>query len=400
MLVIRSTERPLRILCARQYQSNISESVHSMLVKVIRLLNLDHLFTINERSIRNVMGSEFTFAGLNEETISGLKSMNSPDIVWIEEASSITQNTWEKLDPTIRAENSEIWMTLNREMDKDPISRMFIVAADPPHNAIVIEMEYWHNPWFPEVLRTQMLTSKATDFEAYLHIWEGNPISHSQASVFKGKFVSRSFTPDTDLWSPLFGLDYGFAQDPTALIKCWVNEDRLYVEHEIYEVGLETDYMPDAFKEIPGATDHTIYADSARPETTSFLRRHGFPRVRSVEKWSGSVMDGVERLRAFNRIIIHPRCLHTLEEFQSYSYKVDKNTNLVLPQLIDKDNHAIDAIRYAITPLIKGFKLRSMPDRDVEPMVNQTGQLIRKPQSDAYARQQFAALGTNWMNNL
>ena len=111
-------------------------------------------------------------------------------------------------------------------------------------------------------------------------------------------------------------------------------------------------------------------------------------------------MDGVERLRAFNRIIIHPRCLHTLEEFQSYSYKVDKNTNLVLPQLIDKDNHAIDAIRYAITPLIKGFKLRSMPDRDVEPMVNQTGQLIRKPQSDAYARQQFAALGTNWMNNL
>ena len=311
-----------------------------MLVKIIKEYDLDPYFTIQERSIRNIFGSEFLFAGLNEETISGLKSMNSPDFVWIEEASSITANTWTKLDPTIRAEGSEIWCTLNREMDRDPISRLFIVG-EPPPDSIVIEMEYWDNPYFPQVLKNQMLQCKATDYESYLHIWEGQPISHSQASVFKGKFVSKAFTPDEDLWSPLFGMDFGFAIDPTVLLKCWVCDDRLYVEHELYEVGLETEHMPDAMKEIPGSQTHIIYADSARPETISHLRRHGFPRCVAVPKWSGSILDGVERLRAFNRIVVHPRCTHTLEELASYSYKVDRNTNLVLPQIVEKDDHCL-----------------------------------------------------------
>ena len=400
MLILRSMEAPLRILCARQFQSNISESVHSMLVKIIKEYNLDSHFTVQERSIKNKWGSEFLFAGLNEETIAGLKSMVSPDIVWIEEASSITQNTWTKLDPTIRAEGSQIWCTLNREMDKDPISRLFIVS-EPPPDSIVIEMEYWDNPWFPQVLKNQMIQCRATDYEAYLHIWCGQPISHTQASVFKNKFVSKVFTPDEDLWSPLFGLDFGFAQDPTAFVKCWVSDDRLYVEHEIYEVGMETEFMPDAMKEIPGATDHICYADSARPETISHLRRHGFPRCIAVPKWSGSVIDGVERMRAFNKIIVHPRCVHTLEEFQNYSYKVDRNTNLVLPQLVDKQNHAIDAIRYAITPLIKGYKLKSkMPDREADPALDQYGRPLSRPQSEAYARQQLARMGSNWAHNL
>ena len=400
MLILRSMEAPLRILCARQYQSNISESVHSMLVKIIKEYNLDSHFTVQERSIKNKWGSEFLFAGLNEESIAGLKSMVSPDIVWIEEASSITQNTWAKLDPTIRAEGSQIWCTLNREMDKDPISRLFIVS-EPPPDSIVIEMEYWDNPWFPQVLKNQMIQCRATDYEAYLHIWEGQPIRHSQASVFKGKFISKAFAPDEDLWSPLFGMDFGFSVDPTVLTKSWVYEDRLYVEHELYEIGLETEYMPDAMKEIPGAVDHIIYADSARPETISFLRRHGFPRIRSVDKWKGSVQDGVERMRSFNKIVVHPRCVHTLEELANYSYKIDRNTGLVLPEIVQKEDHCLDSLRYSLTPLIKGFKLKQkVPDREADLPLDQYGRPQSRPQSEAYARQQLARMGTNWALNL
>ena len=398
-LVVRSTERKLRILCARETQISIKESVHSVIKRVIYDLGIEQYFHITDRAISNVTGSEFIFSGLSDEVIDGIKSMDSPDIVWCEEASSLTWGVWDKLDPSIRASKSEIWFTLNREQDLDPISQTFILN-DPPPNSIVIEMEYWDNPFFPDVLRDQMERMKATDYEKYLHIWEGRPVTHSQSSVFKGKFISKTFQPDEDLWSPLLGCDLGFANDPTVLIKAWVFEDRLYVEHEIWQVGLEIELMPDVFSLVPGAKDYIMYTDCARPETISHMRRNGYPRCVPVPKWSGSILDGVERLRAFNKIIVHPRCEHMLFDLSNYSYKIDKVTGNILPHIVDRYSDCIDALRYAITPVIKGHKLKSgVPDRVEDGGLDLLGNPIRR-MPDQIARQNMAAMiagGNSWM---
>lgn len=390
ILIVLSMGSRLRILCARETQTSIKESVHSVIVRVIRDLGLERFFRITDRAITNEMGSEFIFSGLSDEVIDGIKSMDSPDIVWCEEASSLTWGTWDKLDPTIRASHSEIWCTLNRDQDLDPVSQIFIVN-DPPPNAIVIEMEYWDNRFFPDVLREQMERMRAQDFEKYLHIWEGRPVTHSQASVFKGKFVSQTFNPDEDLWSPVFGCDLGFAHDPTVLLKAWVYEDRLYVEHEIWQVGLEIELMPDVFSLIPDAKDHIIYTDCARPETISHMRRNGYPRCIPVPKWSGSIIDGVERLRAFNKIVVHPRCEHTLFDLSNYSYKIDKRTGNILPQIVDKFSDCIDALRYAITPIIKGHKAKIQP-RPAEVELDGIGNPVRRPQIEQIGLQARIAM--------
>jgi phage terminase large subunit len=149
-----------------------------------------------------------------------------------------------------------------------------------------------------------------------------------------------------------YGADWGFAKDPTTLNKIWVHDDVLYIEHEVNQVGCEIDHLPKLFDEVPGAREHKIRADSARPETISYLKRQGF-KIEAAEKGAGSVEDGITYLKKFKKIVIHPRCTETAREFRLYSYKVNRAGD-VLPVILDMYNHHIDAIRYALQPLIKG----------------------------------------------
>ena len=164
----------------------------------------------------------------------------------------------------------------------------------------------------------------------------------------------EDFEPGEGWSGPYLGLDFGFAQDPTALVKLWVHERVLYVERELYRVGLELDHTTDSAKlAVPGCEVYTIRADSSRPESISYLRRHGLERVVSVKKWSGSVEDGIAHLRQYEAIVIHSRCRNFVAECRSYSYKVDERSGDVLPVILDKANHLIDAARYALEPMIK-----------------------------------------------
>jgi len=163
----------------------------------------------------------------------------------------------------------------------------------------------------------------------------------------------EEFEPGEDWDGPYHGADFGFAQDPTTLVKTWIH-DRLYIEREAYKVGLELDHTAEHWeRHVPGASKHVLRAESARPETISYLRRHGFPSIESAPKWSGSVEDGIAHLRQYDRIIIHPRCKHAADEAQHYSYKLDARTGDVLPVIVDKHNHIWDAVRYGLAPLIR-----------------------------------------------
>ena len=137
-------------------------------------------------------------------------------------------------------------------------------------------------------------------------------------------------------------------------MRCYVHNRRLYVSHEAFRVGLELDHTADYWaRAVEGVAGYTVRADSARPESISYLRRHGIPRIEGVAKWKGSVEDGIAHLRQYEQIVIHPRCKHTVDEARHYSYKVDPRTGDVLPQIVDAHNHMIDAIRYALAPLIQ-----------------------------------------------
>jgi hypothetical protein len=152
---------------------------------------------------------------------------------------------------------------------------------------------------------------------------------------------------------PYHGADWGFSNDPTTLVRCWIHDRKLWIEYECYEIGVDIDKLATLFDTIPGARNYVIRGDSARPETVSYMQQHGYPQMESVEKWSGSVEDGIAHLRQYEQIIIHPRCTHALEEARLYSYRVDRLSGDVLPDVVDRHNHIWDAVRYALAPLIR-----------------------------------------------
>lgn len=135
-------------------------------------------------------------------------------------------------------------------------------------------------------------------------------------------------------------------------MRCWIHHQTLFVDYQAYGVAVDIDRTPALFDAVPGARSHTIRADSARPETISFMRRHGYDNMVGVTKWSGSVEDGIAHLRSYEKIVIHRRCEHTAMEMRLYSFKVDRLSGDVLPQAIDANNHCIDALRYALEPLV------------------------------------------------
>jgi phage terminase large subunit len=266
-----------------------------------------------------------------------------------EEAQSISQVSWETLIPTIRKAGSEIWVSFNPLLADDPTTKLFLTDAPPP-GAYVRKVNFDENPYFPEALRRQMEWDRKNDYENYLHVWEGFPRTISDAQIFRGRFTVESF-PD-DLWQKadrlFFGADFGFANDPSTLVRSFMYDNRLYIEYEAFGHGVELDELPALYDSVPLSRSWPIKADCSRPETISYLaKRKGF-NISAAEKWQGSIEDGIAYLKSFDKIVIHPRCRHTAEEFKLYSYKVDPKTNEVLPIIVDKYNHGIDAIRYSL----------------------------------------------------
>lgn len=355
-LVVMTASKKLRVLCTREVQNTIKDSVHRLLTDQIHALGLSSWFTITEKSIRSRSGSEFIFKGLRYD-IQGIKSTEGVDICWVEEAQTVSASSWEVLIPTIRKEDedgqSEIWVSFNPGEDSDPTYQRFVV--NPPDSAVVVQVNYPDNPWFPNVLRQEMEYLKRVDYDAYEHIWLGKPRTISDAVVFSGKYVVESF-PD-DLWQQadrlFYGADFGFANDPSTLIRSFIIDRTLYIEYEAYGIGVELDDMPTFYDALPGVRDWPLKADNSRPETISYLERQGF-RISAAAKWAGSVEDGITYLRGFEKIVIHPRCKHTADEARLYSYKVDRQTSEVLPVLVDKHNHCWDAIRYSLDGYITG----------------------------------------------
>ncbi|EOH6340991.1 PBSX family phage terminase large subunit [Providencia stuartii] len=337
------------ILCAREYMNSLEESSMEEVKQAIRSVPwLSDFYELGEKYIRTKCRSvSYVFAGLRHN-LDSIKSKARILIAWVDEAESVSEIAWTKLAPTVREAGSEIWVTWNPEKDGSATDKRF--RKEPPDNAIIVEMNYDDNPWFPSVLEEERLSDQSRlDPNTYAWIWEGAYLENSDKQVLANKYVVKSF-PD-DLWKKadrlLFGADFGFAKDPNTLIRMFILDDCLYIEREAYGVGVELDHMPAFYDEIPEARKWPIKADSARPETISYLKRQGF-NISAAKKWQGSVEDGITHLRGFKQIIIHPRCKETAKEARLYSYKTDRITGEVLPVIEDAYNHCWDAVRYGL----------------------------------------------------
>jgi len=344
-LLLLVAERGLRVLCAREYQTSIGDSVHRLLMDQMELLGIAELFNVTRSEITCRNGGMFIFKGIRNNP-GEIKSLEGIDIAWLTEAERTTNESLDVLIPTIRKDGSEIWIDFNTDAEHAPTYERFVKA--PPPDAMVKYVTYRDNPFFPDTLRAEMEYVQRVDPDKYQWIWEGKPRHISHALVFGGKYHVEEFAhPADDIDRYYLGVDWGFAEDPTTMVRSYVIDRTLYVDFEAYGVGVELDDLPQLFRSVPQSDIWPCPADCARPETISYLKRHGYPKMRPVKKPFGCVEDGISILKAFEEIVIHPRCRHTIAEFGSYSYKVDRTTGDVLPILVGKDDHTIDALRYS-----------------------------------------------------
>lgn len=372
-LIRKAASSNVRVLCTREFQTNIKDSSHRILKDTIERLGLQSWFHVTAESIKSKAGAEFLFKGLhlNEQ---GIRSTEGIDITWLEEAQTASALSWQALPATVlRKTGSEIWVTFNMVTERDPTYFRFIHDDGTPKraNSLVHKINYDSNPFFGGLLQEEMEFDRTNDYDLYEHVWLGMPQRKSNAIVFSGKtrvleFDEAALTSHDTQW--FYGADFGFANDPNTLVRSFVvdnpdsrmSKGTLYVTHAEFGWRVELDDMPAMYDKVPGARNWPIRADAARPETISHMRRRGF-NIAAAEKWDGCVEDGITHLRGFSEIIIHPRCTGAspsqpglIEEAYLYRYKVDpkiaddRGQPLVLPIVVDKHNHGWDAIRYSL----------------------------------------------------
>lgn len=343
LAVEESIREKTDIVCVREVQKSLAQSVKKLIEAKIESLGLGHRFNILRDAIESDLGGRIIFQGMQDHTAESIKSLEGYRIAWVEEAQTLSQRSLDMLRPTIRAKGSELWFSWNPRHNTDPVDAL-LRNDNPPPGTVVVQANYRDNPWLPDELRKELEYDRGRDPEKFAHIWLGEYQRNSEARVFKNWKVEEFTLPAGAIWRQ--GADWGYSVDPSVLIRCSIEGKRLYVDYEAYMIGCEIDQLPDLFDRVPDSRKWFITADSSRPETISYLRNHGFPKINSAIKGARSVEEGIAFLQSFD-IIVHPRCQHLIDELTLYSYKTDPLTGQVLPILEDKHNHCIDALRYA-----------------------------------------------------
>jgi len=356
-------------LVARKVERTLRSSVYTTLIWAITTIGCESLFSASVSPMEityKKTGQKIIMKGLDDPL--KLKSIKARrgyfKFLWFEEASE-----FKGMDEIRNVEQSVLrggekfveFITYNPPNDpaawvnkESKIER----AARYVHTSNYLDVpHHWlGGPFFK---RAEYL--KEIDPLKYQHEYMGDAVGRAEQIIFYGKYVEKEFdTPEGVQF--FFGADFGFAADPSVLIRCFMLDDCLYIDHEVYGYGVEIDEMPQLYDKIPESRKWMIRGDSARPETISYLARHGF-NITAAEKWQGSVEDGIEHLKGFRTIFVHPSCMKLLEEFRNYSYKVDKVTGDILPIIVDDWNHGIDSCRYALSSYIKSRGMGAMWER-------------------------------------
>ena len=358
-LLIMGTQRPLRVLCARELQKSIQDSVHKILKDQIEAMGMQAFYEVQQATIIGrgpALGTEFNFEGIRNN-IGKIKSYEGIDVCWVEEADGVTKSSWEVLIPTIRKPGSEIWVGFNPNLEKDYTYQYFVVR--PPKSAVVVNINWQDNPWFPQTLREEMEECKSRSMDDYLHVWEGKCRQSLEGAIYKEELR------EAELQNRICKVPY----DRTTSVD--VIFDLGYADHTamwfVQRVAMETrfiDFYQDRFKLIEhylllmqnrGYTYGTIWlphdARAKRLGTKlsieEIVRAKGY-RVRIVP--SLSVTDGINAARTVfpNCYFDQDKCQEGVQSLKHYRYELDPNTKQFSKQpLHDEYSDAADAFRYA-----------------------------------------------------
>lgn len=353
-LLILGRQRPLRVLCAREIQKSMKESVHQLLKDRIADMGMGDFYTVLNDEIRGANGTLFIFAGLRHN-IDSIKSKEGIDVVWVEEATNVSPESWRKLIPTIRKSGSEIWVSFNPELDDDETYKRFVV--NPPPGAIVVKIDWRDNPFFPEPLREEMAHLKAVDPDEWLHVYEGH-CRHTLAGAIyatemrdateQGRitkvpydrskpvltFWDLGHSDATSIWfAQIVGFEYriiDFYQDSHKALDHYLRvlQERGYI--------YDTDWLPHDGRAKQLATGRSIEE----------LMRDAGRRVRIVPQLS--IADGINAVRTLfpNMWFDAERCADGLQHIRRYRYDVDGKTGRVSKNpMHDENSHAADALR-------------------------------------------------------
>jgi phage terminase large subunit len=357
LAVEESIRRKVDIVCLREVQKSLKFSVKKLIESKIESMNAGSYFEVLNEQIKSKHGGNLIFQGMQDHTSDSIKSLEGFGVAWFEEAQSASQRSLDLLRPTIRAPSSELWFSWNPSQATDPIDVLLRGEKLPP-GAVVVRANYTDNPWLPQELIDEIEYDKGRDPDKYAHIWLGEYQRNSEARVFKNWKIEEFERPPGTIHR--LGADWGFSVDPSVLVRCDIEGNRLYIDYEAHQIGCEIVNLPALFMSVPDAERWPIIADSARPETISYMQKHGFPKILAAVKGAKSLEEGVQFLNSFD-IVVHPRCTHTIDELTMYSYKTDPLTGLVLPILQDKNNHLIDALRYACEGARRAAKVNNNP---------------------------------------
>ena len=331
------------IVCIREVQKTLDQSVKKLIEVKANELGVADRFRFLRSHIESDLGGVITFQGMQDHTADSIKSLEGYKYAWVEEAQTLSQRSLDLLRPTLRMPGSQLWFSWNPNFESDPVD-VLLRGPNPPPGSVVVKANWSDNPWFPDVLKAELEYDRQRDPEKFQHIWLGEYQRNSSARVFRNWKVEEFERPEGTIYR--MGADWGYAIDPSVLVRCSVDGKRLYIDHEAYMIGCDIDQLPDLFDRVPESRKWFITADSARPETIAYMRKNGYPKMNAAIKGAKSVEEGIAFLQSYD-IIVHPRCQHVIDELTMYSYKVDPLTAQVLPILEDKNNHCMDALRYA-----------------------------------------------------
>lgn len=369
-LLIRAVEKPNQtILCTREFQSSIATSTYAELKQIIYQKELTDLFVIKHDKIECKNGTVFIFKGLARD-IMQIKSIPNIDICLVEEAETIKQDLWDVLDPTLRKEGSELIILFNPREHLSATYRKWVEETIDDEDILRVEINYYDNPFNSQLILKKIEHMKNHDYARYEHIYLGKVLGISEDVIFKDRFKildvpiekqNGRFKYQGNEIGMLYGMDFGFSVDPAAMIElCFLDPNTIYIHNEIYQTGiLPNNYIATIRKEFgPHTIQAKWFADGARPDSIAQLKHDGM-RIESAPKPKGSVESGVEYLLGKN-IIIHPRCKNMIFEAYNYKYKKDKNSGLILSEIVDAHNHGWDAVRYALCKQIAALSGRSI----------------------------------------
>lgn len=347
VLLSRGMQEPKKILCAREFQNSIRDSVHSTLKDIIYSDGLENHYRVLANGIEGINGTQFIFKGL--QSYNSIKSIPNITDLWVEEAQTMSEDSFRIVIPTIRKTGSEIYFTLNPENEDDVVYKEFI-SHHNRKNVLRLHANWKDNPFFPEVLREEMEYLYSVNPDLAEHVWGGQLRKNSDSQVFAGKYFVEKFE-ESGLGMAYCGSDWGFSNDPMAYVRCYVAGDTLYIRMAKHGNKIELPHISAWLDQFNDVRAFRIRGDSARPDIISMLANDRF-NIIGAKKLKGSVEQGVDFIKGFRKIVIHPDASDALKEFKNYSYVVDKRTGQVGRDLIDAFNHIIDALRYALEPFI------------------------------------------------